>query len=146
MKSQLYTLLALTLLCACNAGPVKINYYEDECHACKMIISDARFGSELITTKGKVYKYDAIECMLSDVSKNGLDHYSHVLVTSFLKPNVLFDAREASYVISKEMPSPMGAYLNAFKSVKSATETLGSKEGSIYDFEEVSKIDLMVFD
>ena len=31
-------------------------------------------------------------------------------------------------------------------SEESTTETLGSKEGSIYDFEEVSKIDLMVFD
>ncbi|NNE25387.1 MAG: hypothetical protein HKN09_00965 [Saprospiraceae bacterium] len=146
MKNLASILLLTLFILSCNSGPVKIIYNEDECYACKMIISDARFGSELITTKGRVYKYDAIECMLSDLSKNGLDHYEHILVTSFLKPNILFDAREAIYVISKEMPSPMGAYLNAFESEEAALQTLGQATGQMYTFDEIREVDLMLFD
>ena len=44
----------------CSLEPKPIEYGEDQCDACKMRISDSRFGAELVTTKGKIYKYDAM--------------------------------------------------------------------------------------
>ena len=32
-----------------------------------MTIVDPRYGAELVTTKGKVYKYDAVECLINSV-------------------------------------------------------------------------------
>ena len=43
----------------------EINYGVDACAYCKMNIVDPKFGAELITKKGRVYKFDAIECMVN---------------------------------------------------------------------------------
>ena len=56
-------LLVITLSACSNQKPRAINIGEDNCAYCKMGITDNRFSSELITSKGKVYKFDAVECL-----------------------------------------------------------------------------------
>jgi len=51
------------LLTACSHEPDPIRYGKDACAHCKMTIMDKRFSAELITAKGKVFKFDAAECM-----------------------------------------------------------------------------------
>lgn len=98
---------------SCQISPREINYGKDQCSACKMIISDSRFGAELVTKKGKIYKFDAIECMMPEVLENGKDQYAFMLVTPFEKPGELIDASEVEFLISPDVPSPMGRYLSA---------------------------------
>ena len=50
--------MALLLLNGCSKGPKPIDYGNDGCHFCKMTIVDKIHGSELITEKGKVFKFD----------------------------------------------------------------------------------------
>ena len=48
-----------TLLISCGkkeAEPIKLN--SDGCEFCKMKISDGKFGAEIITAKGRIYKFD----------------------------------------------------------------------------------------
>ncbi len=57
--------LLLSLVTAsCGSNPEPINYGHDECEFCRMQISDNRYGAELVTDKGKVYKFDSIECLI----------------------------------------------------------------------------------
>lgn len=84
------------------------------------MIVDNRFGSELVTTKGKVYKYDAIECLVPEVLKNGEQHYKYILITHFNDPGVLKDARASYFLINPERPSPMGKNLSAYAEQNSA--------------------------
>jgi copper chaperone NosL len=62
---NIYTILLVLLLLACNPESQPINYGADMCEFCRMSIVDQRFGSEIVTQKGKVYKFDAVECMIN---------------------------------------------------------------------------------
>jgi copper chaperone NosL len=60
------SLLALVLFSSCSSsGPEKINLNKDDCHNCKMSISDKRFACEIVTEKGRAYKFDDITCLMS---------------------------------------------------------------------------------
>ena len=59
----LFTFLSLVIL-SCGISPLPIDYNHDECAYCKMKIADARFGAELVTSKGKVFKFDSAECLI----------------------------------------------------------------------------------
>lgn len=130
---------------SCSISPVPIEYNVDQCHACKMIIADSRFGAELITLKGKVYKYDAVECLVPEIKKNGEDHYKFVLVTDFDDPKTLIDARISSYLISDKLPSPMGGFLSAYSSKGHAVEALTRNDGKLYTWEELKQNDLFAY-
>lgn len=120
--------LSLLLCVACSLDPQPITYGEDQCHACKMMIADARFGSELVTTKGKVYKYDAIECLVPVYLEKGENTFVHVLVSDYRNPGNLLDAKQANYLISEMVPSPMGRYLSAYHSVQDVRSQILTKD------------------
>ncbi|HEU5219058.1 MAG TPA: hypothetical protein VFU23_10390 [Gemmatimonadales bacterium] len=57
---------AALLVAACAAGgPRPIAYGKEACAFCRMTVSDPRFGAELVTTRGRVYTFDSIECLAS---------------------------------------------------------------------------------
>lgn len=107
-------LVFLVIFSACKVQPQDIEYGVDQCQACKMIISDSRFGCELVTTKGKVFKYDAIECMVPEVLKYGTDHYEFILVGDYSNPGHMINAESAFFRIDPKIPSPMGGNLSAY--------------------------------
>ncbi len=53
------------ILSACRKEPEAIAFGADSCEHCKMTISDRRFGGEIVTKKGKVHKFDSLECLTS---------------------------------------------------------------------------------
>jgi copper chaperone NosL len=58
---------ASLMLPGCSTGPEPIQYGQDNCAFCKMAIADKRFGAEVCTRKGKVYKFDDFHCLLSAI-------------------------------------------------------------------------------
>ncbi|MCB0668958.1 MAG: hypothetical protein KDC80_24205 [Saprospiraceae bacterium] len=112
LKIWIFVCLAAFAL-SCRISPGEINYGKDQCSACKMIISDSRFGAELVTKKGKIYKFDAIECMVPEVLEKGKDGYAFILVTPFDRPGELVNASEVEFLLSPDVPSPMGRFLSA---------------------------------
>ncbi|NNE15689.1 MAG: hypothetical protein HKN51_11970 [Saprospiraceae bacterium] len=136
----------IVLYSACTTSPIDIDYNEDQCHACKMIISDSRFGAELVTTKGKIYKFDAIECLVPELNKNGADNYKYIMVTDFENPKTLIDATKSTFMISESVPSPMGAYLSAFQSIESGKKALGSKKGNLLTWNDLCLHELFDFE
>lgn len=137
--SKLYMATAMTLLLfftACEPKPVTIAYGFDACHHCKMTIADNRFGSQLVTDKGKAYKFDAIECM-AQYMEGANESYAYVLVTDLPTPEKFIDAETAVFVQSKALPSPMGMNLSAYENESEANEVLQNVEGSLLTWEEV---------
>ena len=119
MKNTLFAFILSVVtisLVSCSLDMKPINYNEDQCASCKMIISDKRFGAELVTNKGKVFKYDAAECMLREVAKEGKRKYARIGITHFIDPGTLKNAEEAAYLVSENRPSPMGANLSCYAS------------------------------
>ena len=76
-----YSILLIALLVfSCNSSPQPIDYGNDGCHFCKMTIVDKVHAAEIVTKKGKVYKFDATECMVNFIETfdtSEIKHYSN---------------------------------------------------------------------
>jgi copper chaperone NosL len=109
-------LLTAALSTSCTASPEPLHFGKDDCHACKMIMFDNRFGAEIVTKKGKVFKFDDLNCMTSFVADNSIDttEIAQWLVIRFHEPGNLMDATTAVYVQSPALKSPMGGNTAAF--------------------------------
>jgi copper chaperone NosL len=113
-----FTLLTLAFVSnSCSRGPQPIEYGHDDCIQCAMKIMDARYGTEIVTTTGKVYKFDSVECLIDFINENKKDSadFRHILITPFNAPNTLEDALNGHYLHSASLPSPMGMHLTAFR-------------------------------
>lgn len=124
---------------SCKPGPEPINYGEDDCALCRMTISDTRYGSELVTKKGKVYKFDAMECLASFVldERVNKDDIHLQLVTDFNQPETFINAEDAFILQSKNVPSPMGMFLTAFANENEAKAKHDEAGGDLIKWNEV---------
>ena len=129
----------ILLLSSCQPEPQAIEYGFDSCTHCKMTISDKRYGTELVTQKGKVYKFDAIECMAA-FQKESTDDYAFQLVSNFTEPNEFIDAQRAFYLQSDALPSPMGMNLNAFEKESDVQEFARKNGGKVMVWNEVREL------
>lgn len=107
----LLTLCFIPFLSYCTyKKPEHISYGKDSCHHCKMLISDKRFGAEIVTKNGKIYKFDAIEC-LSDFEKDKKevigDNYS-IYISDTTKNGELIPIESAFIFEHPKIHSPMG--------------------------------------
>jgi len=113
--------IAAVLLClfmfACSVEPEPLQYGKDACHHCKMTLMDNKFGAEIVTTKGKIFKFDDTNCLI-DFTKSGQIQSKDIgqcLITDFSSPGVLIDAQTAFYVKSEQIKSPMASNIAAFQ-------------------------------
>ncbi|MFD2725141.1 nitrous oxide reductase accessory protein NosL [Hyunsoonleella rubra] len=127
----------LLLVLNCNSSPQPIDYGNDGCHFCKMTIVDKVHAAEIVTQKGKVYKFDATECMVSFMKEFDTTQIKLYLSNDYNTPEALIDATKATFLISENIPSPMGAYLSAFKTKDEAEKTLAKKGGRLYTWDQL---------
>jgi copper chaperone NosL len=102
-----------------------------------MTIVDHQHAAQLVTLKGKVTSYDAIECMINFIDDNPELNFAFVLVSDFYEPAELIDAKKAQYLVSPNLPSPMGEYLTAFSNQKDAESMQQEKSGDIYNWDQI---------
>lgn len=138
----LFTFAVALFFTACSSGPEPINYGHDGCAYCKMTISDERFGAEIITQKGKIYKFDATECMIAFVDKDYIrkDDVAQYLVVDAMNPKTLIEADNASFLISEKLPSPMGGNISAFTAEEHRQQALAEFGGDTHDWPSVFKL------
>ncbi len=136
MKKFLLIPVIATLL-SCTIGPSKIAYGEQSCHFCRMTIVDKQHAAQLVTDKGKVFNFDAAECMINYITGVDEESIGMLLVSDFNKPESLIKAETATFIISEDMPSPMGANLSAVMSTAEAEKLLQNKEGKFYNWNEL---------
>ena len=110
----------LFLLLACNSEPQPLQYGKDSCHTCKMTLVDKKFGGELVTAKGKVYKFDDVNCMINFINSGYLEDekLAHKLIVDYSQPEKLIPADQAFYLKSDEIRSPMASEVAAFETEK----------------------------
>jgi copper chaperone NosL len=127
----------LLLFYGCNVAPQAINYGNDGCHFCKMTIVDKVHAAEIVTKKGKVYKFDSSECMIHFLNEFDNAEIKLFLSNNYNKPEALIDATKATFLISKNIPSPMGAFLSAFNSEEEAKTIQSEKSGTLYTWKQL---------
>jgi len=94
-------ILALALI-SCSVEPEPLQYGKDACHHCKMTLMDNKFGAEIVTAKGKIFKFDDTNCLINFLNSNEMSDQDikHCLITDFSSPGLLIDAKTAFYVKS----------------------------------------------
>jgi copper chaperone NosL len=140
--NKAYTLLCLVpllLLSACTPEPQPIHFGHDQCTHCKMLISQDQYGAELVTTKGKIFKFDSIECLAAHQIEGRVDSEDvHSLwVVDFNNPPHLLPLDEAFFLHSRDLRSPMGLNLTAFGPGIQQSAVLHAFYGEIIDWPQV---------
>lgn len=141
IKNILLLFIISLFLFDCSKEPAPIHFGEDGCSFCRMIISDQRFGCELLTTKGKSYKFDSIECMTAYTikGKKGADDIYSIWTIDFNNPETFIDATQSWYLQSEKLKSPMGANLSSFQNHGEISTIQNKYNGSIMRWEDVKE-------
>ncbi|HEY1023794.1 MAG TPA: nitrous oxide reductase accessory protein NosL [Sphingobacteriaceae bacterium] len=133
-------LFVSVLLVSCSREPVPLSYGKDPCEHCKMTIMDTKYGAEIVTAKGKIFKFDAAECMVDFINDNPGKYNAPgdmLLTTNVAAPETLIDARSAFFLKDKAFKSPMGGNLASFNSRQLAENNLQNADGTILTWDEL---------
>lgn len=134
---------ALTMLTffltSCSVQPEPFKYGTDVCHTCKMGIADIKFGTEIVTKKGKLYKFDDIGCMVRYLKSGAIEqkNITQTVVINFEKKDDFLDVNKAVFAISDEIRSPMNFNTAAFAGSDAAQKFLIGKKGNIVIWNEI---------
>jgi copper chaperone NosL len=108
--------LSIVLLGSCNAKPQAITVDKDNCSHCKMSISDIKYAAEIITQKGKVYKFDDIICLTSFMKDKAVDKkdIQQLYFSNFFEPHNLLKLDEVFFLSGGLIHAPMNGNTAAF--------------------------------
>lgn len=132
-------IVILLLIISCEVAPEPIIYGKDQCSFCVMNIVDKTHAAQYVTKKGKQFKFDAIECMVNDLSEKNEADLAYLLVADYGNPGQMIDANTATFLISTEIKSPMGANLSALSSSEKAKELRQKHSGEIYTWDSLKQ-------
>jgi copper chaperone NosL len=139
--SILAVLFISVLFSSCSAGPAPINLGKDNCQFCEMTISDIRFGAEIITRKGKIFKFDDPQCAISFLKAHPDINHSlqEIYFTDFSDPHSLIPSRTAFFLKSENLQAPMGGTYTAFSSMENLNKVKQEFPGSVLNWNEMNK-------
>ena len=127
----------LFFISACTIGPKPITYGESTCHFCSMTIVDKQHAAQLVTSKGKVFNFDALECMLNHINTIEEEKIGLLLTNTYHQPEVLTEVQTCTFLISYGIPSPMGEFLTAFQHVEDAKKAQEKHQGDLFTWDEL---------
>jgi copper chaperone NosL len=132
-KLALSSVLLLVLFSSCSSQPEPFHYGQDLCHTCKMGIIDPKFGGELITTKGKLYKFDDLNCMALFIRSGKVpqSQIDKMVVINYEKEQDFMDVQKSYFLLSPALKSPMGGNTAAFASQEAAQKLNTEINGKI---------------
>ncbi|AKQ46151.1 hypothetical protein TH63_11745 [Rufibacter radiotolerans] len=131
-------MLLIGIMGSCQVEPKPIPFGAANCAHCNMTVADNRFGAEIVNEKGKAFFFDSGECLIAYLKEQPelQDKAAFVLVSDFTNPSKLIDARQATYVQSKAIPSPMGMHLLAVENKSSAVALQQENGGRLLTWNE----------
>jgi copper chaperone NosL len=136
--------LGLLWLSGCGPQELTLNYGKDQCHHCKMTLVDNRYGAALRTDKGKVYKFDDVNCLVDFLHSGKLPQaeVAEISFANFAQPNTLVPQEQAWFLHSDSLNTPMASGVAVFGSeaeLQKAQATYPGRQWTwqqLYDREE----------
>lgn len=123
--------LLIFVLISCNSDPKPITLGQDACSFCKMSIADNHFGAEIMTKKGKVYKFDDMHCIAGFIKSNEVatSDIKEIWLVNYSEPHNFIPAQKAFLLRSPELHSPMGANIANFDDESKLKDVMKNKKG-----------------
>jgi copper chaperone NosL len=139
--SSALPIMTLLSLSSCNTGPERIIVGKDHCDFCKMAVSDNRFGAEIVTTKGKVYKFDDAHCIISFMHSTAFKSEKGYVVyfVDFTGSHSLIPAATALYLKSELLRSPMNGNIAAFSNPDSMQFVINKYPGATSSWTQLTE-------
>ena len=125
-----FLLLSLSFFSCANDKAVPIKLNADNCDFCGMSIADGKFAAEVITDKGRDYKFDDILCMINYTKENSNTKIGGYYVNDFAQDNILIPAQTAFFLSGGTIQSPMRGGIIAVSNEVDAKE-FGTKLGAV---------------
>lgn len=133
--------LLCVFLSSCNTGPEAIIAAKDNCYFCKMTITDVKYAAEIVTTKGKVYKFDDIHCLLvfTKAKQNEEKLVKDIYLSDFTGNHSLIKADESFLLHGGVIRGPMNGNIIAFGNKDSLQKMAIQFNASKATWQQVSK-------
>lgn len=124
------TLPLLLLFSSCSSKPEQVVAGKDQCYFCKMQVTDVRFASVALTTKGKSYKFDDKHCLDDFIKSAMVDQkdIKGIYYVNYLNPAAFIEEKQAVLVTSEALHSPMGGNTVAVATVADKEKVLQQLE------------------
>jgi copper chaperone NosL len=148
VKSKKTMAIPATLACmflisvtSCNTRPEPLKAGVDHCYFCKMTISDVRFGAEIVTKKGKVYKFDDAHCVLDYLKTKDIAsaEIKNIYISNYSGSHQLINANSALLLKAEELRSPMGGNVAAFDNKDSQQAVQKRFPGTVMMWNELNR-------
>lgn len=128
------SILFFVFFISCNTQPQPLVVGKDECFFCKMPVADTKFGAEIITVKGKLYKFDDIGCTINFL-KNGFaagEKAKNIFTVNYANEHNFLDVNKSFFLMSENLHSPMNSGVAAFVSRSEAETFIKEFPGKIF--------------
>jgi copper chaperone NosL len=124
---------------SCNSKPQPFAYGKDMCDGCKMTITDPKFGGEIITKKGKIYKFDDAHCLVHFMKQGAVKEadIAQTVVIDYENNVNFLDAKSYFFVISPQLKSPMNSNAASFTTKDAAQKKAIETKGIIKTWDEL---------
>ncbi len=135
---KIVLLFSLIFIFSCSSNepkPIKINV--DACDYCKMTISNGKFGAEILTKKGRYYKFDDMSCMLKYAKENKNVPVQSFFINDYTKDNALISAEQSYYLKDGKINSPMRGNIAAFETDKEQYNFQKQLNAELLNWEQV---------
>jgi copper chaperone NosL len=131
--------LLLLFISSCTVKAEPINYGKDMCDDCRMTIVDQHFGAEIVTKKGRVYKFDDARCIAHFIKSGKITdkEIGQTLFTDYNNSKNFIDSKTAVFVVSETLNSPMNSNAAAFENNAAAQKTATAVSGKITSWDNL---------
>ncbi|NLR66493.1 hypothetical protein HGH92_19445 [Chitinophaga varians] len=140
-NTLIFLISFFALQLACRPAFEPIDFGHDACAHCKMTIIDKRYTAELITPKGRAYKFDDIVCLLQYNTVNPPASGTRFLVADYSDSSHPFtDAQKAIFLHSESFKTPMNGRCAAFIDEKTAIPHKDNLEQRLLKWEDLTRL------
>jgi copper chaperone NosL len=124
---------------SCTTKPEAFVLGKDMCDDCKMTIMDPKFGGEIITKKGRTYKFDDAHCVANFIKAGSVKEadIAQTVFINYQQENTFLDAKTAQFVVSGQLKSPMNSNAAAFASKQVAEQKAKETAGTVKSWNDL---------
>ena len=135
MTARAILAISLVVSMSCTRGPRPLVAGEDSCDYCRMTITDPRYGGQVVTSRGRVLSFDAVECLASYVAEGEPSAIRSIHVADY-RSGRMVQAGEAVFVRGK-LQSSMGQGYVAFRASESLAAIRSEFGGDVLRWNDV---------
>lgn len=129
LKLVIPAFAVIAMLSCQKSGPKDIALGKDQCDNCRMSISELGYATELITEKGRAYKFDDIMCMNMYENSNPDKAKNAKLFVIDYPTGKFLEKAKATLIKGGSIKSPMGGNTQAYQN-RAAAEKAAAATGA----------------